>query len=472
MLDALFNVVWPHSQLFSVFGNTEVEMILSRSFMARNRHVTLQTEEVEGAEPCPPLSNPAPFGCALPGGARRLSLTKRMEEDERPPPAAVEEDDRPPAVEEGERLPAAPEEDEQPPAALEEQEQPPAPPGIAAVALLAARPLDVAHPNAAAQRLQTAFRKHKAMQQRLRRAAAAITIKRWGKAALAKRQARQWRHAEMRAQAQAAARVQAKFRAARGRSLPGYAGEYDSLGRPHGHGKRIDDDGGWYEGEWVHGERRGAARRLWADGSMYEGQWDEDGPNGMGTHVTSEGGVRRHGVWERGVLHGEGAMVVPAGEDGVGYEYSGQFVRGMREGLGTETRGDESYEGQWLEDARHGLGTLKCSDGASYRGEWRHGVRHGEGEHTTKGGGYTSWGTWDNDELRHGKVRGKWTGEYEGQLRVGTGAAAGRYERHGRGKWTSVYARPSCRPFLTLPLSPPPSPLSVSASPPPGPRSP
>ena len=85
---------------------------------------------------------------------------------------------------------------------------------------------------AAARLLQSVYRRRQAIEVGLKRVAAARTLTRWGKAMVRLRQARQWRHAEMRAQSNAAARVQTKYRAARGRLLPGYSGGLDALGAP------------------------------------------------------------------------------------------------------------------------------------------------------------------------------------------------------------------------------------------------
>ena len=298
---------------------------------------------------------------------------------------------------------------------------------------------------AAARLIQRMQRAREAKAQRIRRALAVVTVGRWARACLARRRARQWRHAEMRAQANAAARVQQQYRAARGVSLPGYSGETDEAGRPHGSGRMVEHDGGWYEGEWVGGVRHGEGRRLQADGSMYEGQWQDDEPHGAGSHVDGESGIRRHGEWQRGRLHGEGALVVPvsAGKPGVraasggggggrvAYDYSGQFEAGLRHGLGSERRDGDTYEGQWQEDMRHGLGTA-TADGTTYRGEWRAGVRHGQGEHTS-GGGHRLEGVWESDDLPHGTMRGKWNGVYVGQLRG--------LRRHGTGRWEGPQGR-------------------------------
>lgn len=164
---------------------------------------------------------------------------------------------------------------------------------------------------AASVLLQRMMRGRRARKQKNRRALAAVTMTKWARKALSIRHARQWRQAEMRAQAEAAARLQKRYRASVGMNLPGYAGERKA-GKPHGKGRMVEDDGSWYEGEWVHGVRHGQGKRMWPDGSMYDGQFEDGEPHGAGSHVEADGGVRRYGAWQRGTLHGEGALVVPA----------------------------------------------------------------------------------------------------------------------------------------------------------------
>ena len=260
---------------------------------------------------------------------------------------------------------------------------------------------------------------------------AAVTISRWARQCLANRRARRRRRAEAEAAAAAAVVrecVQAVVRAVENGT--GYHGALDARGRPHGRGKLVDEDGGWYEGQWLHGERHGSGLRTWADGARYEGEWSHGAMRGTGSHISAGGRVRRHGVWsgEPAQLHGEGTMVVELQEEGEVLDYSGQFERGLRHGAGRETRGDDGasvYEGQWQRDLRHGVGTARTTY-ERYSGEWVAGVRCGTGEHEVIGG-YRIEGVWADDDIEHGVVRGRYDGVYEGQLQG--------LKRHGQGTW-------------------------------------
>ena len=187
------------------------------------------------------------------------------------------------------------------------------------VALRSAKLMELA----ASTRLQRLVRKWKAVRQaskeREARMLAAVTISRWSRQCLANRRARRRRRAEAEAAAAAAVVrecVQAVVRAVENGT--GYHGALDARGRPHGRGKLVDEDGGCYEGQWVHGERHGSGLRTWADGARYEGEWSHGAMRGTGSHISAGGRVRRHGVWsgEPALLHGEGTMVVELQEDG------------------------------------------------------------------------------------------------------------------------------------------------------------
>ncbi len=63
-----------------------------------------------------------------------------------------------------------------------------------------------------------------------------------------------------------------------------------------------------------------------------------------------------------------------------GYIYEGNFVKGLRCGMGKLTLpvGD-TYEGMWDNDHYNGQGTYKWVDGTKYTGEWKNGVQDGYG---------------------------------------------------------------------------------------------
>ena len=54
-----------------------------------------------------------------------------------------------------------------------------------------------------------------------------------------------------------------------------------------------------------------------------------------------------------------------------GATYTGQWLDGMRDGIGTQLWPDGSrYEGQWRNDKANGQGKLVHADGDIYEGQW------------------------------------------------------------------------------------------------------
>ena len=82
-----------------------------------------------------------------------------------------------------------------------------------------------------------------------------------------------------------------------------------------------------------------------------------------------------------------------------GTTYSGDWMNGMRHGLGkiVETNG-YMYYGWWEDDMRHGQGEASYPDGSMYDGDWKYDKKYGFGKITRPDG--TSYeGEWINDKL-------------------------------------------------------------------------
>ena len=80
----------------------------------------------------------------------------------------------------------------------------------------------------------------------------------------------------------------------------------------------------------------------------------------------SNGGIYE-GEFLNGKQHGQGKYI-----SADGYEYSGQWVNGIIEGLGTAKYSDGSiYTGSFIGGKPTGIGKLIFLDGGSYEGEWK-----------------------------------------------------------------------------------------------------
>ena len=124
-----------------------------------------------------------------------------------------------------------------------------------------------------------------------------------------------------------------------------YTGELDAERRPHGHGRRVYEDGNVYEGQWAHGA-----------------------PHGKGT-LTELWGDHCEGTWVNGEQHGEFVHSYATGGC-----YRGPIVRGLREGYGRfEYNSGDTFEGWYRRDrsligVRHAAAT-----GEARVGRWQAG---------------------------------------------------------------------------------------------------
>jgi hypothetical protein len=117
------------------------------------------------------------------------------------------------------------------------------------------------------------------------------------------------------------------------------------------------EDGSTYLGQWKNGMRHDENGNMtWNEkdneSSTYLGAFEEDQRTGEG-----------HYVWTKDPK----------------YEYKGNWLNGLRHGMGTQKYGDGStYIGLWAEDNRHGQGVFKYKDGSKYDGEWVNDIKHAE----------------------------------------------------------------------------------------------
>ena len=140
-------------------------------------------------------------------------------------------------------------------------------------------------------------------------------------------------------------------------------------GLKHGFGKISFEDGSWYEGGWVDGDRKGSGT-FWTkfedideeievnqknpdQPEIYSGEWDDNKRNGFGEQVYHDGTIYT-GNWYENRKHGKGQ------EKSVnGSVYSGDWVSGDKEGSGRYVNevGDE-YNGDYKADKRNGYCTV------------------------------------------------------------------------------------------------------------------
>ena len=89
--------------------------------------------------------------------------------------------------------------------------------------------------------------------------------------------------------------------------------------------------------------------KQYSNGGIYEGEFLDGKQHGTGKYTSADG-----------------------------YEYSGQWVNGVIEGIGTAKYSDGSiYTGSFKSSKPSGTGKLVFLDGGSYDGEWEDGNFHG-----------------------------------------------------------------------------------------------
>ena len=85
----------------------------------------------------------------------------------------------------------------------------------------------------------------------------------------------------------------------RSQATPGYDGDTNRHGEPHGEGRRTFASGHVYEGSWKDGQCHGFGRFAYPDGQVFEGQWSNGRRNGKGK-LAMPNGEMISGVWDHG----------------------------------------------------------------------------------------------------------------------------------------------------------------------------
>ena len=177
-----------------------------------------------------------------------------------------------------------------------------------------------------------------------------------------------------------------------------YEGERDAEGRPHGRGRlRLDDEGVWHEGRFVHGARHGRGTLRFPPDDYEPGRvsgegGERDSARGDDTRRTRPtdgssmprrfrddfpvGGDRLAGTFVEGVLHGPAVYHAADGSS-----RRGVYVRGELTGVVEEfdASGALVFRGAYIDGRRHGDGVLRQPDGSTVVSYWHEGTQGCEG---------------------------------------------------------------------------------------------
>eukprot|EP01102_Stenamoeba_stenopodia_P014619 TRINITY_DN487_c0_g1_i3.p1 TRINITY_DN487_c0_g1~~TRINITY_DN487_c0_g1_i3.p1 ORF type:complete len:714 (+),score=189.35 TRINITY_DN487_c0_g1_i3:267-2408(+) len=212
-----------------------------------------------------------------------------------------------------------------------------------------------------------------------------------------------------------------------------YSGDWE-IGKPHGQGVYVFNDGATYAGSFKIGKMDGKGKIQYKCGDYYEGEWKGDLFEGFGKLVT--GKTVCEGVWGKGKRNGKCVMTWANGDyyDGEfkensaegfgvwvssdGTKYEGEWKSNMFHGKGRLENMNGVYDGDWIEDIKQGKGRMAYVNGDEYDGEWANDMRDGTGSFTSADRRTTYEGEWLQDRM-HGKgvfkIEGLFT--YEGAFK-------------------------------------------------------
>jgi hypothetical protein len=134
-----------------------------------------------------------------------------------------------------------------------------------------------------------------------------------------------------------------------------------------------------YSGQWEQGNRHGQGNMIYKSGNKYSGSWENNKKHGKGTMSWMQARERYEGQWENDKQGGHGEHLwmdsAPTNKHHHGTQklmcnrYSGQFLDGLRHGLGTFLYANGStYSGGWIDNQKQGTGVFTFDDGSIYEG--------------------------------------------------------------------------------------------------------
>lgn len=129
------------------------------------------------------------------------------------------------------------------------------------------------------------------------------------------------------------------------------------------------------------------------DGSSYMGEIIDQKKHGLGIMQSQK--YFYEGEFINDNYHGYGYI-----ENTKRVAYSGEFVNGMKEGVGLQFSKEDSYsyEGEWKNNSKHGIGREKLPDNSEYIGEFSLSKKHGKGIYKMSTG-RTYYGDFQNGKI-------------------------------------------------------------------------
>ncbi len=179
-----------------------------------------------------------------------------------------------------------------------------------------------------------------------------------------------------------------------------YTGQFEN-GNRNGYGQYTFNNGDVYVGEWQNNERQGYGVYFYykdpAGYKSYSGEWVKGLRSGIGIiEFDDESIAPRFGIWKNsafvnkyehlGCLEGDCYEGYGIYIGEDGSRYEGNFKEGQRDGKGIYYYPTGAkYVGNQVNGNRHGFGTYYDPNGDKYSGEWLNDKKEGAGTLYAKG---------------------------------------------------------------------------------------
>lgn len=143
-------------------------------------------------------------------------------------------------------------------------------------------------------------------------------------------------------------------------------------------------------------DERSRTKQTFQSGATYDGEWLNGMREGIGRQHWPDG-TEYVGEWLRGRANGRGQLSHSDGD-----VYTGDWINGRAHGFGVYKyrNGEASYCGEFKNDLRDGMGEEKWQEGSVYAGEFRKGMKFGFGENTWPDDSAHYSGRWCRNELK------------------------------------------------------------------------
>lgn len=172
-------------------------------------------------------------------------------------------------------------------------------------------------------------------------------------------------------------------------------------------------------------DERCSHMHTFQSGAVYDGEWLRGMRDGLGKQEWLDG-TEYIGEWVRGRANGKGRLSHHDGD-----VYTGEWVNGRAHGSGVFEfqNGAAVFCGEFKSDLRDGVGEETWQEGSVYRGNFRRGEKSGYGVNTWPDDSASYSGRWVRNQLKGpGRFEVEHGQTYQGQWEQSSPSGMGRYE--------------------------------------------